>query len=368
MKQCLKAAMPPTGVAGGRTRPPISLAVQDREMSERSVFPLAKHGGGGLGVRLIMTTDAKPKHRFWRGKILPKLALTVVPFPKNTFCSIDVTSKCNLRCQHCYYFSYTQDRSPELSVEEWLSRIERMQSGKGAFFSCTWVGGEPLLRRELIEQGRRFFRANRVVTNGTLPIPHWRNVEFHISVDGTESIHDAIRGSGCYAKIKANLDACRDAELKIAIACCLNRANVGCVEELVREWREIPQVNHVLFDFFTPIQGVKEDLWLSFEKRDRAIDQLEALRERYGSFIGGPPRTHDLMRTANRHTSVGKKCVFVQNGTAFDAWGNVKKPCVIGPQADCDRCGCIVPFSVRAWKLPSNLFREMWRDLKTRNS
>lgn len=306
----------------------------------------------------------KPKHRFWRGKVLPKLLLTVVPLPRNTFCSIDVTNRCNLRCRHCYFYSYDQDRGPELSVEEWISRIEGMQRGKGAFFNCTWVGGEPLLRPELIERGRRFFRSNRVVTNGTLPLPEWPDVEFHVSIDGTRELHDAIRGQGCYDRIRRNVSDPRYAALQIAIACCLNRDNIGCVRDLVREWREVPHVRHILFDFFTPIRGAKEELWIPFAERDRALDLLEELKREFGDFIGGPPRTFDLMRERNRHRSVGKNCVFVRNGTAFDAWGNVKKPCVIGAQADCDRCGCIVPFSVRAWKRPANLLREAWRDLR----
>ncbi len=340
-----------------------------------------------------METQKKPKHRFWRGKVLPKLLLTFVPLPKNTFCSIDATSKCNLRCAHCYFFSYEQEQSPELSVEEWLARIEKMQKGRGAFFSCTWVGGEPLLRRELIEKGRRFFRSNRVVTNGTLPLPDWPDVEFHVSVDGTEKLHDAIRGEGCYAKIKKNISDPAASNLNVAIACCLNRKNVGCVEELLTEWKRVPNVRHVLFDFFTPIKGEDKpcviasptgviarseatkqsrptatpdsDLWLTFPERDQVLDRLEELKKTYGSFIGGPPLTFTLMREKNRHRAIGRACVFLNNGTAFDAWGNVKKPCVIGPRADCDKCGCIVPFSVKAWKHPSNLLREVWRDLRT---
>lgn len=311
-------------------------------------------------------TPHKPRHRFWRGKVLPKLALTLIPLPKHTFCSIDVTSKCNLRCRHCYHFSYDQERGPELSVEQWLARIEQMQRGKGAYFSCTWVGGEPMLRPELIERGRRFFRANRVVTNGTLPLPHWPDVEFHISIDGTEALHDTIRGQGCYAKIKRNLEANPHQDLNVAIACCLNRANVECIEPLIEEWRRVPHIRHALFDFFTPIKGVKEDLWLDFDERDRIIERLNALRKVHGGFIGGPPATHDLMRMSQRHRSVGRNCVFVKNGAAFDAWGERKIPCVIGPKADCDRCGCIVPFSLRAWKLPSNLLREAWHDFKSR--
>jgi len=304
----------------------------------------------------------KPKHRFWRGKVLPKLALTVVPLPRNTFCSIDVTNRCNLRCRHCYFYSYDQERGPELAVEEWLKRIEAMQRGKGAFFSCTWVGGEPLLRKELVERGRSFFRANRVVTNGT----DWKDVEFHVSIGGTEELHDARRGSGCYAKIKANIEGGACPDINVAIACCLSRANVGCIEDLIEEWKAVPHVRHILFDFFTPIKGVKEDLWLTFEERDEVAERLKALKKVHGGFVGGPDGTFDLMKARNRHRAVGRNCVFVNNGTAFDAWGNVKKPCVIGPKADCDRCGCIVPFSLKAWKRPSNLLREVWRDIKDR--
>ena len=100
-------------------------------------------------------------------------------------------------------------------------------------------------------------------------------------------------------------------------------------------------------------------------ERDQVLDRLEELKKTYGSFFGGPPLTFTLMREKNRHRAIGRACVFLNNGTAFDAWGNVKKPCVIGPRADCDKCGCIVPFSVKAWKHPSNLLREVWRDLRT---
>ncbi len=309
-------------------------------------------------------TGKKPKHRFWRGTILPRLALTVWPLPKNTFCSIDVTNRCNLRCKHCYFFSYEQERGAELSQEEWLARIDAMQRGRGAFFSCTWVGGEPLLRPEIIAAGRRFFRNNRVVTNGTLPLPDWPDVEFHVSVDGTEALHDAIRGAGCYAKIRANLTKPEYVDRQIVLACCLNRANIDCIEELIADWKGLPNIRHILFDFFTPITGIKEELWLTFAERDRVVDRLEALKRKHGDFIGAPPGTFSLMRSENCHRAVGRNCVFVRNGTAFDAAGNVKTPCVIGPKADCAKCGCIVPFSVKAWKRPANLLREVGREIR----
>ncbi len=300
----------------------------------------------------------KPAHPFWRGRVLPRLALMVAPLPRHTFCSIDVTARCNLRCAHCYHFSRPQPDLPELTTGEWLARIEAMQA-KRPYFNCTWVGGEPLLRPELIARGRRLFRSNRVVTNGTLPLPPWHDVDFHISIDGTEVVHDAIRGAGCFAKIKKNLDDSRCEGLKIAIACCLHRGNVDCIESLVAEWSAHNYVRHILFDFFTPMRGVRDDLWLTLGERDDVLDKLEGVKKNYGSFIGSPPATFSLMKSTRAHAAVGKNCVCVNNGIAFDAWGNEKKPCVMGPGADCGRCGCIVPFSVKAWKKPSNLLREI---------
>lgn len=303
------------------------------------------------------------------GRILSRFLLMFAPFPKNTFCSIDVTSKCNLRCKHCYFFSYDQEKKKELTDEEWLRRIKTMQEGPRPFYSCTWVGGEPLLRKELIEEGRRYFKANRVVTNGTLPLPDWPDVEFHISVDGTQKLHDAVRGAGIYQKIKKTISDPHVANLKVAIACCLHRDNIDCIEDLLKEWKEVPYVRHVLFDFFTPIKGVKEDLWLNFKERDNILIKLKELKnKRYGSFIGGPARTFTLMNSRNKHKVVGANCVFVNHGTAFDSFGNIKKPCVIGSKADCERCGCIVPFSVKAWKHPANLLREIWQELTERSS
>lgn len=295
----------------------------------------------------------------FNSKVLARFALIFSPLPKRSFCSIDVTSHCNLRCSHCYHFAHEQPSEKELTLKEWIGRIEDMQKKK-PYFSCTWVGGEPLLRQEIIEKGRKYFSSNRVVTNGTIELPNWPDVDFHISVDGTEPLHNKIRGKDCYSRIKRNLEKASHKNLKVIIACCLNRENIHCMEDVVVDWYGVPNVKSVLFDFLTPSKGEKnENLWLSFEERDAAILRLNSLKRRYGDFIGVPPATFNLMKSEVSHKSIGKNCVYVKNGLALDAWGNKKNPCVMGPKADCHRCGCIVPFSVRAWKKPANLLREI---------
>ncbi len=302
------------------------------------------------------------KQKFWKGYLLPKLAFFVRGFPDKAVVSIDVTNKCNIRCKHCYFFAYDQDK--ELKPEQWLDKLQELKAQGFPFWSATWVGGEPLLRKDLIEIARKYFMFNLIVSNGTFPLPHWPDVQFHISVDGTETYHDDIRGKGVYQKIKKTLEDAPEG-LNIALACCLNKRNLACMEDLLEEWHDHPKVRHMLFDFFTPVKGVKHDLFISFEEQDKIIDRIiELKRGRYGDFIGVHERVFDLMRKRERHKAIGNNCLFLQKGHAFDPLGNKKKLCMMGADADCDRCGCIVPFYLKQKTGRKYILQEVFGDIK----
>jgi MoaA/NifB/PqqE/SkfB family radical SAM enzyme len=303
------------------------------------------------------------KRRYWKKDRLLKLALLFRGFPKNAVVSIDITNKCNIRCKHCYFFAYDQDK--ELKPDEWREKLKELKATGFPFWSATWVGGEPILRKELIEEGKKYFKHNIVVTNGTFPFPKWEDVQFHVSVDGTESYHDDIRGKGVYQKLKTNIDE-NGAGLKISLACCLNKRNINCMEDLLEEWLGHPNVQHILLDFFTPVKGVKHDLFIPFEEQEVIIDRIiELKRKKYGDFIGVDERVYDLMRQKERKKAIGDNCVFLQKGFAFDPNGNKKGQCMMGPDADCDRCGCIVPFFLKQATERKFILREFWSDFKS---
>lgn len=300
---------------------------------------------------------------FWKDLFLPKLALFFLGVPKNSFGSVDVTNKCNLRCKHCYFFADPQKR--EMEPDEIIAKISEMTGGKGKVWNCTWVGGEPLLRKEIVERLIPRFKYNKVVTNGTISLPDWRSgVTFYISVDGTEEIHDEIRGKGSYARLKKNVDDPANLGKHIRLACCLNQLNKNYIEAILEEWHSSPYVKEILFDFFTPVGGDSDDLWIPFDERDRIIDKIIDLkRNRYGRFIGAPETTYLLMKRDNRLKAVGKNCSFMQKGFAINAYGERKKKCMMGPGADCDRCGCIVPFYLKSLDR-RYLLKELLKDVK----
>jgi MoaA/NifB/PqqE/SkfB family radical SAM enzyme len=278
---------------------------------------------------------------------LAKIGFFLFGLPKNAFGSIDVSKECNLRCKHCYFFE--QDYASELTVDQWIGKLEdlrRITSRREfPFFQCTWVGGEPLIRKDLIERGRKYFRHNTVVTNGTIPLPDWPDVHFYISIDGDEATHESIRKKkGIYKRAMRNVG--EHPELEVTIAYCITAENKHCIEQAVIDWARAG-ASRMTFDFYTPIETIvetaSEPLFVPLDERDRILDDLLDLKRIYGDFFVLPERVFRLMKS-DVCKQVTDNCLFSEKSFAFGPSGEPKEKCMMGPKADCDRCGCVVPF------------------------
>lgn len=285
------------------------------------------------------------KESFLRTHLLPQIAFFTMGMPRNGSISVDITSRCNLRCKHCYYFNFNNEEvTTELSDIEWQEKLIKLKKRSLFSHSCTFVGGEPLIRKELVRKLTRYFRYNLVVTNGSIALPYWKDVFFHVSVDGTEEVHDEIRSQkGLYQRIKKNI--CENArDMHITIVTCLTNENKHCIEELVQDWFNKTPTQGFIFDFYTPsINDDKDRFVIPHAERDKIIDQMVELRKKYGNFIRIPADVYDLMRSGN-YRKVVKNCIFRRRCAAFDSMGNKKPKCVLGGSANCDLCGCIVPY------------------------
>ena len=144
---------------------------------------------------------------------------------------------------------------------------------------------------------------------------------------------------GTYQRIKENIDR---ADLKIVLAFCVTRLNHECIEDMLKEWSRT-SVLGVVFEFYTPMKGEGDELWLNWQERDQVIDRLIALRKNYGGFIWVTDRLYRLMKS-DVSPQITSNCPFPDIGFSLDAMGLPKHPCQLGPMADCSRCGCILPF------------------------
>lgn len=195
-----------------------------------------------------------PRSNRWTVSDYVKVGLWGMP-PKSLG-GIDVTYRCNLSCRHCYFTK--QGYQSEWSTEEWLARFERLKKDGFPFMICGWIGGEPLLRKDLIKKGRRCFKSNVVFTNGTIELPDWPEVTFSVSVHGTEDLYYRMTGAkaGAYDRVKRTADR---PDLNVVVAFCVTRLNYRCIEEMLDEWSQT-MVKGIVFEFYTPMKGEGNEL------------------------------------------------------------------------------------------------------------
>jgi MoaA/NifB/PqqE/SkfB family radical SAM enzyme len=251
------------------------------------------------------------------------------------FGSADITNSCNLKCKHCYWWL---NRTPhkELSADEWVN-VVREKFIKNDVVSISLTGGEPLLRPDVIEAiiSEMKWRYVTVVTNGTLPLVDF-GVGYFISIDGTESIHDAIRGVKIYRKVKQNV--IDHPEVDVVINMTINSLNYGCVEDVVDEWYSFARA--FTFQFHTPF-SYDDTLWLPYGKtRNSTIDKLLEMKEKYPDFIANTSKQLNLFKDG-KWTVNCPKWFFIN----LDSSGKTKQFCVIsntdenGVKPICERCG-----------------------------
>ncbi|MDT3400531.1 radical SAM protein [Streptomyces sp. B1866] len=189
------------------------------------------------------------------------------PVPREV--SMQLTYRCNLRCDHCYQwndqgffhdFSKEKQRT-ELSVEV-VDRVLRATDDQRAKVFL-W-GGEPLMHSRFGEIAALLARTPRTVvmcTNGLLlqrNLSHLLalgpGLNVLVSLDGLDADHEALRGRGTFARtvrqVGALLELRRSGVFRgeVSLSCMVSDETVGRMYAFM-EWAEELGVNSVYFQF-----------------------------------------------------------------------------------------------------------------------
>lgn len=262
--------------------------------------------------------------------------------------SADIINVCNLHCEHCYWW-LNREENEELDLDGWRRVIDE-KFKKNHVFIITLVGGEPLMRRDVVDLFvKEFPKRVSIVTNGTFPIPHIPQIYFYwISIDGDQKVHDRIRGDGSWAKTRKNVleyaGSSDTAYKDIWITMTINSQNHMTVKKVIDDWKQYS--NKIGFQFHTPFMK-GDPLWMPFgEERTRLVDELVRMsRQEHRGYIINPPSQLNLMKGSWG----GNGTVPVDCPTwailSVDHMGNEKRPCCIGSarpdsmKPRCEECG-----------------------------
>lgn len=200
-----------------------------------------------------------------------------------------VTDNCNLRCKHCFYWKEVDNPRNAHSIEE----IEKLtKSLKERLDLLTLTGGEPFVRKDLVDIVRLFVQNNKVkrihiATNGLLPdltvrktnemlalLGSHTRLTMQFSIDGFEDAHDTVRGmKGAFQKtcetVKKLMEI-HDKRLAVSVATVVHRDNfheMKNFKDFINHELGVPMKINVLRKP-TSVRGVAPEFMEAFDIRE----------------------------------------------------------------------------------------------------
>ena len=267
---------------------------------------------------------------------------------------VNITNRCTLRCKHCFVFREGNPNIPkknEMPAEIMIKEIKKYKRRYG-IYSMVWMGGEPLLRKDVLKLGVKVFPRNVVTTNGTLPLINLGpKTKWVISLDGPEEINDEMRGNGCFKKVIKNLNSLPDDFTgHLQCQCVVTKKNEHVFEELIDIIiRETP-IRGFLFSFYVPRKNdTSEFAWKSLKERDFAVKKAHAMKKKYPNFILNKELAFELLLSQNA-LAITNNCPMKKYllPLYLGDEGFEIPFCCHGNDVDCDLCGSFGVFHLGA--------------------
>lgn len=212
---------------------------------------------------------------------------------------IDITNRCNLRCDYCYHFSSAGDVREDLPTWEWLRFFDELAAC--AVMGVTLAGGEPFMRADLFDLIDGIVR-NRmrfsILSNGTLVddqiavrlAASGRCDCVQVSIDGSRGeVHDTCRGRGTFDKSVKAIRCMQEHGVPVAVRVTIHHRNVHDLAHIARFLLDdlgLPSFSTNSASYLGLCREHTDSVSLTVDDRECAMRTLIALDEQYGGRIG----------------------------------------------------------------------------------
>ncbi len=258
---------------------------------------------------------------------------------------LSVTDRCFLPCAHCDIY---KNKTVDLPTEVWLDVLDQLGAWLGKA-SVNFVGGEPLLRRDLEQLMARATTLGFDVsfnTNGWMLDDRRADALAdagariaYLSMDGfkAETIDQSRGRAGTRAKLVEVCDRLdKRGNPRVVITCIVHAGNAGEIPDLLKwvRMRGYELVVQPLYQNFgenahDPAWWRSSALWpttpTQLARIDHALDVLIAERSRWGKVCNEVAQLK-AFKNHFRNPSVpnGQTCKAGHSDIAFDPGGNVR--------------------------------------------
>lgn len=255
----------------------------------------------------------------------------------------DMTSRCNLKCDGCYYYEGDkQHKKDERDPEKWRALL-LSEKERGITF-VVLAGAEPSLVPDLCLACYEIIPLGCIASNGLRSFPREIGYKIHISVWGDDAESEKFRGRAC---LEQQLTSFKDDDRAVFVYTFTKR-NVDQVESVTR--RIADKGGKITFNTFSPPTGYTGELTHDKESfarmHDKTVEMLERFPEavlfsKYSAEVHADPerslhqRFHCPYPRCNPSTKFGLGRSFRQYRTDL-TWDRSAACCV--PDTDCDDC------------------------------
>lgn len=187
-----------------------------------------------------------------------------------------LTEKCNLNCKMCI----RGDKSnKELSLEE-LCNLKTIKEFSEHDIVIT--GGEPTLCKDfvpIVDFLKDKVKSITICTNGTNDF--FVNKDFfdervgiQISLDGTEHVHDSIRGEKSYQRIMNTISQLEILGIQYMVSSVVNKYNVSCMKNLADILENFKHMKHWSISYEMPFGHADIKEIMTAETWNKFVDDM----------------------------------------------------------------------------------------------
>jgi SynChlorMet cassette radical SAM/SPASM protein ScmE len=249
--------------------------------------------------------------------------------------TLEITSRCNLRCSYCYFFNNKAVEYKDLPAGEWLTFFDEL--GSLGVMNLILAGGEPFIREDLPQLVEGIVR-NRMrfsfLSNGGLIddktaafLASTRRCEYvQVSIDGScAEIHDSCRGKGSFEGALRGIRALQRQRIRVAVRVTIHQNNVHDLENIAHFLLEelgLRNFGTNSAGYMGTCRANADDVLLNIQERMEAMETLLRLTEKYPDRISaaaGPLADGRMWRQMEEARAMNKPAFY--NGGRLTACG-----------------------------------------------
>lgn len=220
---------------------------------------------------------------------------------------LEVTSRCNLACKHCYNRSGCGNKKDAMTGDAWINFSQKIVK-KGGIMHAIISGGEPLLLGEYLWKMMDIFHEDNtsfnLITNGFLfdknilkKIQKYRFQRIQVSIDSYRSdYHDEFRGiNGSWKKAVQAAYAISLSGIPLRIASTVKPKEIDHVEDFVKMAINLGASEVIIGDVIPSGRAYdNNDIFLTRDERIRLYEETEHYAKKYKKeiqlLVGGMSR------------------------------------------------------------------------------